>query len=614
MCGIIASIGTNTYQTLIDGLKQLQNRGYDSAGIASIQDNKILVSKYASKEISGLMKLESNTKHYKSIDIGIGHTRWATHGEKNDTNAHPHTSFDNKFVIVHNGIIENFLNLKTALQEKKIEFVSDTDTEVIVQLLAYTYQNEKHKDKLVRINNAIKKTLNNLQGTWGLVILCLDLPNTLFCTRKGSPILIGSNINHGMIVSEKSGFNESIQNYFSLNNNDICNITLVNNILKVNTEYNNYNYQQLIKTENMNNPGIFKHWTLKEIHEQPLSLDKTLCHGSRLKNDYEVKLGGLDSLKNELNDCTNLIILGCGTSFYSGQYSKSFFKKLCNFDYITCIDGAEFTENDIQPKSKNVAILISQSGETIDLYRCLPILKKHDVYTIGVVNVVDSMIARDVDCGIYTKAGREVGVASTKAFSCQVLCLILIAIWFSQNLSINKMLRGKIIKSIRNISSDFEKTIVTSSKQIEQFICEVKDKQSMFILGKGESESIAKEGALKIKEISYIHAEGYSTSSLKHGPFALLEEGFPCIILSPDDTYFDKNTNAYHEIVSRKANVLMITDKILNNYNCINIPKNDELTSLLTIIPLQLLAYNISTLKGINPDFPKNLAKVVTVE
>jgi glucosamine--fructose-6-phosphate aminotransferase (isomerizing) len=365
-----------------------------------------------------------------------------------------------------------------------------------------------------------------------------------------------------------------------------------------------------------NSIGNYTHWTIKEIYEQIDSINNVISYGGRLRSMNEVKLGGLETHKTELLKIDNLILLGCGTSYYASMLGLHYFKDLCNFNCVLSFDGAEFTEKDIPLYGTTTLILLSQSGETKDLYRCIQIAKEKGLFTIGVVNVVDSLIAREVNCGCYLNAGREVAVASTKSFTSQCILLSMISIWFSQNKNIHNGKRLLYIKDLYNLQKDvidvFDGIEEKITKHIDMF-----NNSSCFLLGKGKSEAIAKEGALKIKEITYIHSEGYSTSSLKHGPFALLTDDFPVIIIALNDEFYTKNENAYNEIKSRNAKILFITDNadaIQDKENVILIPENRNYGEIFTVIILQLLAYKLSIARGINPDFPKNLAKVVTVE
>jgi len=606
MCGIIAGISPKIVDILLLGLKQLQNRGYDSAGMSTINNNNFQTTKYASGEKSALEKLDNEKEKHTTASIGIAHTRWATHGPKTDINSHPHVSQSGNFVLVHNGIIENYLELKEELKKNNIKCVSETDTEVIVNTIDLNYLIEKSVEK------AIEKTLSQLEGTWGLVILSKFEPDVLYCTRKGSPLLVSINNNIGLVASEQSAFCNKTNNYIALNNHDICKLQCMDGKIVMTTRET---YTTLaIKNRNLElTPFPYKHWTEKEIYEQVDSSLRAISLGGRLLSNNKVKLGGLNDLKEELLHVENLILLGCGTSYFSGMCGKKYFKDLCKFNSIQVIDGAEFELNDIPKKGKTALVLLSQSGETKDLHRCLEMCKDTDVITVGVVNVVDSLIAREVDCGCYLNAGREVGVASTKSFTSQVIILSMMAMWFAQSHDINLQKRKKHIRDLRKLYLDIEKTL--EKNDIDKLLTIFKTQNNCFILGKDKAEAIAQEAALKIKEISYIHAEGYSSSSLKHGPFALLEKDFPVILIAPENKYFAKNMNAYEEIKSRYAKIILVTNKQdLNLPTTILVEKNDSYADLLCIIPLQLLAFKLSIYKGCNADMPRNLAKVVTVE
>lgn len=592
----------STIKILFEGLRQLQNRGYDSAGISYIQNHKIENIKYASNSnINALDKLKKNLNFNLNINCGIGHTRWATHGAKIDKNAHPHICYKNKFVLVHNGIIENFQSLKDNLVEKGINFISETDSEVIVNKISY-YNNN------FSIEESIQKTLIECEGTWAIILMNLEEENSLYLVRHGSPLLVSYNDNNAIITSEQSGFQNLVNNYLVLENHDIIKLSLVNNKIIFNNLNKDidYKFKNINKTNNLNLESTgYPHWTLKEIYEQPDSIRRALSFGGRILSNYEVKLGGLNENINILKNIDNMILLGCGTSYHSGMIGMYYLKELCNFNNVLLFDGAEFELHDI-PKNGNTAfILISQSGETKDLHRCLQIANENNIFTIGVINVVDSLIAREVNCGCYLNAGREVGVASTKAFTSQCLLLSLISIWFAQinNININK--RKILIDDLRKLPNQIEELL--ENQKVKDFIHYFNNKHSTFILGKGKSEAVAHEGALKIKEISYIHAESYSSSSLKHGPFALLEDKFPVILINPNDRYYYKSNNAKQEILSRNANIIVIGENIKT-------PINKSYQEILDIIILQLFAYYLSINKGINPDMPKNLAKVVTVE
>ncbi len=623
MCGIIGILSKfkthSLYGMLVQSLIQLQNRGYDSSGIALINDKQFDVVKFASVEsetsIEKLQKINLDIE----TNIGIGHNRWATHGGKTDINAHPHMSNNGKFILVHNGIIENYSVLKQFLIEKGYHFYSQTDTEVIVNLIQYYSGSESE----ISVFKSIRKTINMLEGTYGIIVSYIDEPDTLYCVRNGSPLCVGKNDDFAFITSEQAGFCGNVNNYITLNNDDIC-------IIKSNYESNkkydidiqtfhNYIEKKVYNTENCLSPEPFKFWTLKEIFEQPKTVLNCLNRGGRIKNSSEIKLGGLEQNIESLKDIEHIILLGCGTSYYASLMGMYYLKNVCSFSTVQVFDGAEFNEYDIPKSGKTCCVLVSQSGETKDLHRCIEITKNANIMTIGVINVVDSLIAREVDCGIYCNAGREIGVASTKAFTSQVICLSLMAIWFAQVQKVNERKRIQMIKDLHNLSNDIQMTLDMNNEKVEEVAKKLVCHSNFFILGKSTDEYVGKEGSLKIKEISYIHAEGYSASSLKHGPFALLDESFPCILLDTCDKYHSKVLNCFEEVYARNAPILYITHfnedlPVGKVFTHLPIVKNQTFSSLIGIIPFQLLAYYLSVEKGINPDIPKNLAKVVTVE
>ena len=612
MCGITGFIGNeDAFSQILAGLYQLQNRGYDSAGISVIENGEIHTHKYASSDtISALTHLAEFKNHYITGHIGIGHTRWATHGAKTDTNSHPHVSHDGLFSLVHNGIIENYQEIKRDLHEKGIELKSQTDTEVIVNLISVYFA------EYCDVERAIQKTIQELKGTWGIAVLYKDDPNKLYCTRHGSPLLVGVDGNRAMVTSEQSGFCNQFGKYIVLNNHDVCILSrTTDGNIHMNTR-DVYSAKSALNVNSTLTPTPYPHWTIKEIHEQIDSSLRAISLGGRLLSNNEVKLGGLYERESELKRLDNIILLGCGTSFHAGMIGVHYLKEIGGFNSVQLFDGAEFGEADIPKMGRTGLILLSQSGETKDLHRCIQIAHDRDLFMIGVVNVVDSLIAREVHCGCYLNAGREVAVASTKAYTSQVIILSMIAIWFAQIKGMYELKRKAMLRDLRALHMDIEKTIQTTEPVIRDEIVPLfKDRKSCFLLGKGKCESIAREGALKIKEISYIHAEGYSTSSLKHGPFALLEPNFPVVLIAPDDEHYAKSMNAYEEIRSRHATVIMITDDSkCDKPNHIKIPLNKTYRDLLTIIPLQLLSYELSLSRGLNPDMPRNLAKVVTVE
>lgn len=610
MCGIIGYLGSDIFtQYVLSGLKLLENRGYDSVGISYIQSTEIKTIKYASTNTdNSLIKLEKAVEDMGiTAHSGIGHTRWATHGSKTDINSHPHHDNLDRISLVHNGIIENYRELKTKLVEKGYVFKSQTDTEVIAVLIGY------YLDQGEQIGSAIKRTLEELSGTWALIIIHKDYPNKLWITRNGSPLLLGLDDECIMVVSEQIAFGNYMKKYIIIDDHDLIEIKKDGTTISYNNDIQRYVINHKVDSAVLLTPIGYHHWMLKEIMEQPDAIIRAMNNGGRIDSDYSVKLGGLDSNKSRLLQINHLILLGCGTSFHASLWALDIFKSLDIFDTVSSYDGAEFNSKDIPKRGNTGIILLSQSGETKDLHRCIKIANHHDIITIGIVNVVDSVIARESDCGVYLNAGREVGVASTKSFTNQCIVLSMVAVWFSQNMNTCCEKRKQIISDLRVLPFQMEELLRYIEKNpgyLSPYISILKVVKTMFLLGKGKSEAIAKEGSLKIKEISYIHAEGYSSSALKHGPFALIEEGTPIILLDIDDDHRDKTNNVYQEVLSRGAYVIRISDKDGE----LMVKTNRTFGGILANIYLQIISYYVALELGHSPDYPRNLAKVVTVE
>lgn len=637
MCGIISYLGKDVYRNILNGLEQLQNRGYDSAGILTFIQNGWTLNKYASNETSSaIAKLKNVDPNLSEIGVGIGHTRWATHGEKSDLNAHPHMDWKNEFSVVHNGIIENYEHIKKFLEEKGYKLKSQTDTEVIVYLISYHYENTKN------IEESIRLCISELEGTYALCIITKHSPDTIYCIRKGSPLLVGIGHNneesYALIASELSGFCNKISKYIILENNDLCILRLNKN--KIQIQYNHtYSYLDIKKELHSISPSPYAHWTLKEIMEQSQSVIRCLCNGSRISqqllskqfwedkdemkekysdnfNKRKIKLGGLDKLLDNLIDVKHLIILGCGTSYFSGACVSSLFKKYTDFETVNIYDPSEFYDYHIPRSGKICCIFISQSGETKDLYDKIEMMKKKNIIRLGVINVVDSYIAREMNAGVYLHIGREVGVASTKAFTGQVLCLILILLWFMENKNPNNLVINEILDSIVSLPNDIQIVLEKNYHLCKDIAKQLVNKEHLFILAKEPNIFYAHEGSLKLKEIGYIHSEAYSSSSLKHGPYALIEKDTPVILLCPKDEHFSKHQSIKEEILSRGGKMIGISNGNLDEkyYRQLIVPDNKYFFGVLSCIMLQLIAYELSVNKGINPDQPRNLAKVVTVD
>ena len=630
MCGIFGILSTNSnqvlsktlYETILDALKELQNRGYDSSGIGlqPLSGEWLLQKHSSSQTVTSLEELENRSNlipNHRSIHVGFGHNRWATHGAKTALNAHPHISSNGVVGVVHNGIIENYQELKRFLVENGFQFISETDTEVIPNLIAYYYKIDK--DPIIAIRHSIER----LQGTYGLVIIFNGA--SIYGVSSGSPLLFGHNSGYGMFSSEPAGFCNLVDTYVTLDKNDICEMVLERDGVCVRTQ-NIYTEKKIPDIfETLSTPNEYKHWTLKEIYDQPTAFMNTLNNGGRIYDDLHVKLGGLDTCKKELLECQHMVFIGCGSSFFSACIGEKYCKKWCNFQSVVAIDGCEFEECDIPLHGKVCFVFISQSGETKELHKCLQLIQDNtkgttDYVTLGVVNVVDSLISREVTCGVYCNSGRERGVASTKSFTCQTICLSLISLWFSQNHysdTYRNTICGNVIQDLQEVSALcsilFKQEI---QFQLQKLLSKFNNVTKVFLLGKGIDYFIAKEASLKLKEIAYVHAEAYSSSSLKHGPFALLDEEFPVILIDTQPEYYVKNDIAIQEISCRGAPIFIFTNRtigIKENPNIIKVPCSNY-SFLFVIIYLQLFAYNLSIQRNINPDIPRNLAKVVTVE
>lgn len=623
----------NSILLLLQSLASLQNRGYDSFGMSCIMNDKLRVHKKACLDtsIDNFQGFSEELTEYNS-PVSIGHTRWATHGNISDLNSHPHVSNSGKISLVHNGIIENYKSLKNLLTEHGFTFYSETDSEVVVNLIDYHLNLHLHNESLeeeITIDSAIMKTVCMLEGTYGLAIQYVDNPSNVYIIKNGSPILIGENDKYVMACSESSGFLDQMKHYYALENDNLVTLSSVDGII---TKIR----RMQIKNNNVNmslTPDPYDHWTLKEIMEQSESLLRAYNNGARLTND-KIKLGGLDSIKNQIHDIQNVIFLGCGTSLYACHIGRHYLKQMECVNNTMCFDAADFELNDIPLNGLSLLVMCSQSGETKDLHRVLQLIHhKKNIITMGVINVVDSMIAREVDCGIYMNAGREVAVASTKSFTSSVTIFKMFSLWFNQELKKVSMTRATC-QSIKNIPYQVKgindnlydningKNGENISDNLDSLIksshIDMLNHENIFVLGKGSMEHVSKEMSLKLKEICYIHAEGYSGTALKHGPFALLQSGYPVILLINQENRA-KMWNAYKEIETRGANILVISEiaelgEEIKNDRCIVVPENKELQEIIYMTVLQHICYRLSLKRGINPDKPRNLAKVVTVE
>ena len=611
MCGIIGYIGNkNATEIIIGGLKKLEYRGYDSVGVAVFENGNISSIKSAGKVSDLEKKIDNN---YLKGTVGIGHTRWATHGPPNLVNAHPHSSSNNKIQLIHNGVIENYKSLKNFLIKEGIVFKSDTDTEVLVQLISYIYENEK-----VSIKEAIKLSLSKVVGAYGIIVMCEDTPNELIAVRKGSPVIIGIGKNEYFISSDASSIVHHTKNILYLDDNEIISfnkdgykVTSLDNELIIDKKIELLD----IDIDNIEK-GNFEHFMLKEIFEQPQAFINSIRGRIDYKNN-KIKLGGIDDHALSIINSDMIYITACGTSWHSALIGSYILENLLNIP-VKVEYASEFRYRKTSVTANSTVIVISQSGETADTLAALKKAKMVGAKTLGVVNVVGSSIAREADYGVYIHAGPEIGVASTKAFTCQVTALNLIALYLSQIKGNNREKVNEIINDFSSISDKIDK-ILSNSEQIEKIASFYKDANNFLYLGRGFQFPVALEGALKLKEISYIHAEGYPAAEMKHGPIALIDDKMPVVFIVSKKGY-DKIVSNIEEVKARGGKIIIVTsvhNEELKDYSdhIIYIPDTHKfLSPILTSVPLQLLAYHIAVLKECNVDQPRNLAKSVTVE
>ena len=611
MCGIVAYKGhKDCHSILLNGLKRLEYRGYDSAGIASINShNKLVVTKRKGK----VSRLESALSKSETYNLGIAHTRWATHGKPNQLNAHPHLDQSKKIALVHNGIIENYDPIKKFLLSKKIKFKSETDTEVLVQLIGYFYNNGK-----MNFEQSVRAALQRVDGAYGIVILNTDYPDMMIAARKGSPLVLGIKENEFFIASDISPIVKHTKDIIYLNDSEMAvinkksfkiksvdkDILLPKNIEKIDFKIDDYD------------KGTYKYFMHKEIHEQINTIPNTI--NGRIKNE-SVLLQGLSDHWNIIESAEKIYITACGTSWHAGLIGKNFIERFANIP-VHVEYASEFRYNHTLIDDKTVVIAISQSGETADTLAAIRKANKNGALTIGICNIAGSSVSRETECGIYTRCGHEVGVASTKAFTSQIVVLYLLALKLAESrktiskASLKRHLDYK--KSVNKIKSIFKQ-----ENDIKKIATKYKKANDFLYLGRGLNFPVALEGALKLKEISYIHAEGYPAAEMKHGPIALIDKDMPSVFIAPKDKTYEKIISNIQEIKSRKGKIIVITDskndKVLKELanDLIVVPKTNHYAFVIfASIVLQLLAYHIALGKKLNVDQPRNLAKSVSVE
>lgn len=607
MCGIVGYIGKNkANEILINGLLKLEYRGYDSAGIAVIENKEIICKKDVGRvrnlyNLEGINELEST--------IGIAHTRWATHGKPSMVNAHPHLDYQNTFAVVHNGIIENYHELKEELESKGYKFNSQTDTEIIPNLVNYYYKEEK--DLLKAVNKACK----DLKGSYAIEVISKEEPDKIVVARKDSPMVIGIRGNEKFIASDIPAVLEHTRDFYLLADGEF--VQLTKDEIKFYDEELNEIQKQIEKiewSEKATSKEGYEDYMLKEIYEQPKSIRETI--GSRLKENEKCQFDDIGIDKSYLQSINKIKIVACGTAMYAGLVAKNTFERLLKID--TEVDVAsEFRYRDPLIDEKTLTIFISQSGETADTIAALKLAKHKKCKTISVTNVIGSSITREAHYTIYTHAGPEIAVASTKAYTSQVVLLELLAIYFAEVLGNNSEEIKTLKSEILLLPKKVEEALKTS-EEIKVLANEIYQQNDVFFIGRGIDYTVTREASLKLKEITYIHSDAYQAGELKHGPIALIENGITVIGIISDKKLVKKSVSNLQEVITRGANVIVVTDKDLSKYNfkkIIKVPETNKLlTPILTVIPMQLLAYYVSKAKGLDVDKPRNLAKSVTVE
>lgn len=611
MCGIVGYIGyRDAYPIIIKGLHRLEYRGYDSAGIALLDDD-LKVYKKAGK----VSDLENFVKDIElKGKIGMGHTRWATHGAPSDRNSHPHSSGDRKLTIIHNGIIENYAIIKEALTALGHTFKSDTDTEVLIHLI----ENIQHETGL-DLREAVRVALNKVVGAYAIVIMSADDPDQLIAARKGSPLVIGVGKDEYFVASDATPIVEYTKNVIYLNDNEIAYIRredlLVKNI--DNTIQTPYIQELDLKLELLEKGG-YEHFMLKEIYEQPRSI-RDCMRGRIYPKTGKVQLGGIKEYTEKLKNIDRIIIVACGTSWHAGLVGEYLIEEFARVP-VEVEYASEFRYRNPIITEKDLVIAISQSGETADTMAAIEIAKERGATIFGICNVVGASIPRTTHAGVYTHAGPEIGVASTKAFTAQVTVLTLIAFYIAQQRG--TITQSKLIEHLTELNEipELVEQALASNDHIRSIAAKFKDSPNCLFLGRGSSFPVALEGALKLKEISYIHAEGYPAAEMKHGPIALIDEEMPVVFIATKNSSYEKVVSNIQEVKARKGQVIAIVTegdidvKEMADY-VIEIPQTAEaFVPLVATIPLQLLSYHIAVMRGCNVDQPRNLAKSVTVE
>ena len=612
MCGIVGYIGPKqAYPIIVKGLQRLEYRGYDSAGVALLNGDLNIYKKAGKVAELEAFAADKNVK----ATLGMGHTRWATHGEPNDRNAHPHFSNSGNLAIIHNGIIENYASIKAELIERGYKFTSDTDTEVLINLIE-DIQTNAHVDE----EEALRLALNEVVGAYAIVIVSKKSPDKLFAARKGSPLVIGIGEKEFFIASDATPIVEHTKNVVYLNDEEIAVVTRDGDLsIKTigNKKMTPYIQELELKLEALEKGG-YDHFMLKEIYEQPNSILDSM-RGRLNVQTGNIALGGLLEYKQKIKNANRLTIAACGTSWHAGIVGEYLLEDLARLP-VEVEYASEFRYRNPIITPDDILFAISQSGETADTLAAIEQAKSKGATVFGVCNVVGSSIARATHAGSFTHAGPEIGVASTKAFTAQVTVLTLIALYLAKERgTIPESRYQQIINELENIPKKVKK-VLDANEKIKEIAEIFKDATNFLYLGRGYNFPVALEGALKLKEISYIHAEGYPAAEMKHGPIALIDEEMPVVVLATNQSAYDKIISNIQEVKARKGRIIAIVaegDEIIKDLAefVIEIPATEEpLTPLLSVVPLQLLAYHIAVMRGCNVDQPRNLAKSVTVE
>lgn len=617
MCGIVGYTGfRDAYDVVINGLRRLEYRGYDSAGVILELQNGDFEFKKTKGKVDDLVAISKNLQ--TTSKLGMGHTRWATHGVPSDNNSHPHLSNNGKIAIVHNGIIENYDTIKTMLINKNFEFKSETDTEVLVNLIQYFMD----KDPSLDFSEAVRYALNEVYGAYAISVMHEDFPGQLVVARLGSPLAIGIGENEYFVASDASPFVEFTKEAVYLEEGHMATISLESGIdirtIKENTKIEPA-FQELRLNLEQIEKGGYEHFMLKEIFEQPKSILDTM-RGRLLVDEGIIKMAGIWDHLERLTNAQRIIIIACGTSWHAGLIGEYLIEEFARVP-VEVEYASEFRYRNPIISSKDVVIAISQSGETADTMAAIKLAKEKGAFVFGICNVVDSSIARYTDAGAYTHAGPEIGVASTKAFTSQLTILSLIAIKLgNHNGNLGKADFMRLITELEAIPNKVEDVLNSVDENVKAIASKFVDATNFLYLGRGYNFPAALEGALKLKEISYIHAEGYPAAEMKHGPIALIDENMPIVIIAPKVGHYDKIVSNVQEIKARKGKVIAIVNKGDSQVSSmadyiIEIPETSECFSpILASIPLQLLSYYIAVARGANVDQPRNLAKSVTVE